>query len=216
MKKGNKSSLFWTSYSDLMTSLFFAMLVLFVVVVIAMGQAIHKANEQKKATEIELAKIRNIEKSLENIDSKWFEYNEQFKKHILKIDVSFPVYESDIALIPLEKREQLYQAGLAIDGFLKKAEKEYGDSVKYLLVIEGQASNDNYIGNFDLSYQRALSLYQYLQKNRRLDLKRNNCEVLICGSGTEGAMRSNPDNATNTKNQRFLINILPKPGVIDK
>ena len=72
-----------------------------------------------------------------------------------------------------------------------------------------------YTGNFDLSYQRALSLYRYFQINRHLDLKRQNCEVLVCGSGTEGALRAYPDNASNTKNQRFLIHILPKPGVIN-
>lgn len=85
----------------------------------------------------------------------------------------------------------------------------------YLLIIEGQASNDGYTGNFDLSYQRALSLYRYFQINRHLDLKRQNCEVLVCGSGTEGALRAYPDNASNTKNQRFLIHILPKPGIIN-
>lgn len=90
-----------------------------------------------------------------------------------------------------------------------------GESVKYLLIIEGQASNDGFTGNFDLSYQRALSLYRYFQINRHLDLKRQNCEVLVCGSGTEGALRAYPDNASNTKNQRFLIHILPKPGVIN-
>ena len=35
MAKGNKKSLFWTSYSDLMTCLFFTLLVLFVVAIIA-------------------------------------------------------------------------------------------------------------------------------------------------------------------------------------
>ena len=35
MATNNKKALFWTSYSDLMTSLFFAVLVLFVVVVVA-------------------------------------------------------------------------------------------------------------------------------------------------------------------------------------
>ena len=44
MAKGNKKSLFWTSYSDLMTSLFFTLLVLFVVAIIAMGRALKKAN----------------------------------------------------------------------------------------------------------------------------------------------------------------------------
>ena len=157
----------------------------------------------------------NIENSIQNIDSKWFEYNELHKKHVLKIDVSFPIGQSEITHIPLEKREELYSAGLAIDQFLKHAEEEYGESVKYLLIIEGQASNDGFTGNFDLSYQRALSLYRYFQINRHLDLKRQNCEVLVCGSGTEGALRAYPDNASNTKNQRFLIHILPKPGVIN-
>lgn len=211
----NKNSLFWTSFSDLMTSLFFTLLVLFVVAIIAMGRALKKANDLQIATQNEINKIRDIENSIQNIDSKWFEYNEMHKKHILKIDVSFPIGQSDITDIPLEKREELYKAGLAINDFLNHADKEYGESVKYLLIIEGQASNDGYAGNFDLSYQRALSLYKYFQVNRHLDLKRENCEVLICGSGTEGALRAYPDNASNKKNQRFLIHILPKPGVIN-
>ena len=195
MAKGNKKSLFWTSYSDLMTSLFFTLLVLFVVAIIAMGRALKKANDLQIATQAEIDKIHNIENSIQNIDSEWFEYNELHKKHVLKIDVSFPIGQSEITHIPLEKREELYSAGL--------------------LIIEGQASNDGYTGNFDLSYQRALSLYRYFQINRHLDLKRQNCEVLVCGSGTEGALRAYPDNASNTKNQRFLIHILPKPGVIN-
>lgn len=211
----NKNSLFWTSFSDLMTSLFFTLLVLFVVAIIAMGRALKKANDLQIATQNEINKIRDIENSIQNIDSKWFEYNEIHKKHILKIDVSFPIGQSDITDIPLEKRGELYKAGLAINDFLNHADKEYGESVKYLLIIEGQASNDGYAGNFDLSYQRALSLYKYFQVNRHLDLKRENCEVLICGSGTEGALRAYPDNASNKKNQRFLIHILPKPGVIN-
>ena len=211
----NKNSLFWTSFSDLMTSLFFTLLVLFVVAIIAMGRALKKANDLQIATQNEINKIRDIENSIQNIDSKWFEYNEIHKKHILKIDVSFPIGQSDITDIPLEKREELYKAGLAINDFLNHADKEYGEFVKYLLIIEGQASNDGYAGNFDLSYQRALSLYKYFQVNRHLDLKRENCEVLICGNGTEGVLRAYPDNASNKKNQRFLIHILPKPGVIN-
>lgn len=213
-KSDNKKSLFWTSYSDLMTSLFFAMLVLFVVVVVAMGRVIQDEKRTRKATQQQIAKIKAIENSIKNIDANWFEYNNKFKKHVLKIDVSFPKGQSDITHIPLETREDLYKAGLAIDKFLKNADKQYGDSVNYLLIIEGQASNDGYSYNFELSYSRALALYKYLENNRHLDLKRDNCEVLICGSGTQGTMRSYPDNASNEKNQRFLIHILPKPGII--
>lgn len=212
---GNKKSLFWTSYSDLMTSLFFSILVLFVVAIIAMGRALKQAEEAKIATEAEIQKIRNIENSIQNIDKEWFEYNEQHKKHVLKIDVSFERGDANILNIPLETREELYKAGLAIRNFLLTAEKKYGDSVKYLLIIEGQASNDGYSRNFELSYERALAFYNYLQNNRALDLKRNNCEVLISGSGTQGTMRAYPDDANNKNNQRFLIHILPKPGVIE-
>ncbi|MGM9799852.1 MAG: hypothetical protein ACI30M_04125 [Muribaculaceae bacterium] len=214
-KSDNKKSLFWTSYSDLMTSLFFAMLVLFVVVVVAMGRVIQDEKRTRKATQQQIAKIQSIENSIKNIDANWFEYNNKYKKHVLKIDVSFPKGQSDITNIPIETREDLYNAGLAIDKFLKNAEKQYGDSVNYLLIIEGQASNDGYSYNFELSYARALSLYRYLETNRQLDLKRDNCEVLICGSGTQGTMRSYPDNASNEKNQRFLIHILPKPGIVN-
>lgn len=212
--RDRKDSLFWTSYSDLMTSLFFVVLVLFIVVVIAMGKAIQKEKNTRIVTENEIRKIRTIERSIQNIDKTWFDYNEQYKKHVLKIDVSFPIGKSDIAYVPLPVRQSLYQAGLAIDAFLDRAEKEYGNSVNYLLIIEGQASNDGYVRNFELSYERALSLYNYLHIDCNLNLKRNNCEVLICGSGADGVMRSYPDNSTNKKNQRFLIHILPKPGII--
>ena len=230
-KKGSKGALFWTSYSDLMTTLFFVMLVLFIVVTIAMGRIVQDGNNATETIDsliicIEnledsvnverrtVEKIREIEKSIENIDHNWFEYKPQYKKHMLKIDVTFETGQSDITNIPLDTREDLYQAGLAIERFLNKAEKEFGESVEYLLIIEGQASNDGYSRNFELSYERALALYKYLKENRSLDLKRKNCEVLISGSGTQGTMRALPDNGSNKTNQRFLIHILPKPGII--
>ena len=235
-KKNSKGALFWTSYSDLMTTLFFVMLVLFIVVTIAMGRivqnnkvvidelahlrnlkdSIENLHDVIVANEQAVNKIKEIEKSIENIDHNWFEYKPQYKKHMLKIDVTFETGQSDITNIPLETREDLYQAGLAIERFLNKAEKEFGESVEYLLIIEGQASNDGYSRNFELSYERALALYKYLKHlhNRSLDLKRKNCEVLISGSGTQGTMRALPDNGSNKTNQRFLIHILPKPGII--
>ena len=233
-KKNSKGALFWTSYSDLMTTLFFVMLVLFIVVTIAMGRivqnnkvvidelahlrnlkdSIENLHDVIVANEQAVNKIKEIEKSIENIDHNWFEYKPQYKKHMLKIDVTFETGQSDITNIPLETREDLYQAGLAIERFLNKAEKEFGEAVEYLLIIEGQAPNDGYSRNFELSYERALALYKYLKENRSLDLKRKNCEVLISGSGTQGTMRALPDNGSNKTNQRFLIHILPKPGII--
>ena len=56
MKK-SKESFFWTSYSDLMTSLFIIMLVLFVLVIVLL-------NKRMEATIIEL---EDIKKELERL-----------------------------------------------------------------------------------------------------------------------------------------------------
>ena len=56
MKSDNKS-FFWASYADLMTSLFFVMLTLFIVVIIALNNA---RKEAIKQTEELQAKIDNI------------------------------------------------------------------------------------------------------------------------------------------------------------
>ena len=100
-KKGSKGALFWTSYSDLMTTLFFVMLVLFIVVTIAMGRIVQNNKDvidelkylrtQKDSIEImkdrmekmqntiladrkKVKKIEEIERSIQNIDNNWFEY----------------------------------------------------------------------------------------------------------------------------------------------
>lgn len=75
-------SFFWTSYSDLMTSLFFVMLLLFVTTVVMM----HLGHV---ATEKELAKIKQLEHSVQAIDPRFFAYNPEFKKHVLKMTCSF-------------------------------------------------------------------------------------------------------------------------------
>ena len=83
-----------------------------------------------------------------------------------------------------------------------------------MLIIEGQASRDKSIYNYELSYQRALSLKKFWEANG-VSFNDKNCEVLICGSGDgrlsgTGLMREK----TEVLNQRFLIHILPKPGKI--
>ena len=62
-KKNSKGALFWTSYSDLMTTLFFVMLVLFIVVTIAMGRIV----QNNKVVIDELAHLRNLKDSIENL-----------------------------------------------------------------------------------------------------------------------------------------------------
>ena len=68
-----KESFFWTSYSDLMTSLFFIMLTLFVLVIVLL----HKRME---ATEKQLEEIKKEETSTREMGkSKNFAYRAEYK-----------------------------------------------------------------------------------------------------------------------------------------
>lgn len=205
-----QESYFWTSYSDLMTSLFFVMLILFVLASAMLKNKIDEVEKQKEATEKELAKIREIEESIKAIDPVFFEYNSNHKKHILKINVQFQKGSAEITDIPSEQQRQLIEAGHSISKFLAQSSED----IKYVLIIEGQSSKDNYPGNDVLSFNRANAL-RHFWKHNKIDFS-NKCEVIVSGSGQNGVMRAAPDNAYNEKNQRFLIHIIPKPGVIER
>ena len=73
-----KESFFWTSYSDLMTSLFFVMLVLFILVIVLL----HKRME---ATEAQLQEIKKVEESTKDLNKDYFEYRPEYKKYVLNI-----------------------------------------------------------------------------------------------------------------------------------
>jgi len=201
MSKNKKESFFWTSFSDLMTSLFFVMLVLFVLT-IALFEG------KRRATEEQLEKITEIEEAINRIDTLYFNYSNVYKKHILRIRVNFPRGVSEINVIDNYTKTELVKAGRSIQSSLEKISLEYPE-IQYLLVIEGQASMDNYPRNYELSYERALSLSRFWRDNH-IDFG-NNCEVLISGSGIGGTMREREERL----NQRFLIHIVPKPGIIE-
>jgi hypothetical protein len=210
MPKSNekKRDFFWLSYSDLMTSLFFVMLVLFILVFAIQNKQIGTLEGYKK----EILRIREIEKAVNNIDKKFFVYDSLNKKHILNMQFLFPRGSYDISKIIPDRRNDLMSAGYAIKRLiLKFPEKE---NIKYLIVIEGQASRDFWSGNDDLSYHRAQSLMKFWKLNKvGLELLKN-CEIIIAGSGEKGIPRTQPD--IGTANQRFLITIVPKIGQMKK
>ena len=194
-----------------MSSLFFIMLVLFVLTVVMLQKQVKEMERMKEATEAEMKKIKEIQNAISNIDPTYFAYNAEHKKHILKIDVGFQTNSADIIDINKNTRLQLLNAGKAINRFIEEACKKY--NAQYLLIIEGQASKDNFIRNNELSYERALALVNYWKSNG-VYFNPEQCEVIVSGSGQDGTLRIQPDVAGNVKNQRFLIHILPKPGVI--
>lgn len=204
MKKKHGESFFWTSYSDLMTSLFFIMLVLFVLVIVLL----HKRME---VTEKQLTEIKAVINSTKDLDPTYFDYRSDYKKYILKVAVKYPkgaFFINDLN-DKVKTKEELLKAGKAIENFLKKQSRNrLTDSVKYLIIIEGQASKDSYKNNYQLSYERALGLYKYWRENN-IDFGKNS-EVQISGSG-DGQLPTNAmREKVEVKNQRFLIQILPK------
>lgn len=195
-----RESYFWTSYSDLMTSLFFVMLALFILTVVLL-------NMRMQATVTELEQIRQIVKSTEDLEGEYFQYNNQYEKFIIKdINVQFKKYSANFDDLDISAQVKLKKAGKSIRYFLNE-----NRDIEYLVIVEGQASKDNYYRNYQLSYDRALSLVKFWKDKDILTSDIENCELLIAGSGdgtydVKKSMRS----YNEEENQRFLIYIIPK------
>ena len=116
--KVKKQPSFWASYSDLMSNLFFIMLVLFVLVLALLSSRVI-------ATTNQLRILEEIEKSTDNIDSVYFEYKSEFKKHVVNIKVNFETGSSNINNIGFETQKQLEAAGVSIQNFIKQNTDEY-------------------------------------------------------------------------------------------
>ena len=78
MSKNRKESFFWTSYSDLMTSLFFVMLLLFILTIILLHKRMVQAQRGEAATKAQLEKISELENSIKNIDTVYFGYDNEY------------------------------------------------------------------------------------------------------------------------------------------
>lgn len=218
MSSNNKKALFWTSYSDLMTSLFFTMLVLFVVVVVAMGAANGKLDEALKKANVtieqqnQILRLQDQFKTLTSSSS--LEFDNEKRMFYAKDFVGIEIFKPNEAIIKDEFIETVDKVGQDIKRIidsLKANNKEF----KYLLVIEGTAAipykelkADTYNADnaemYDLSYHRALALYNRWKK---LNFRDSNTEIIIAGSGFNGINR---DTKNENNNKRFIIQIIPK------
>ncbi|MBQ8957428.1 MAG: hypothetical protein IJ057_02825 [Bacteroidales bacterium] len=208
-----KESYFWTSYSDLMTNLFFVMLMLFVLTIAILRRQMVRIEEERRATQAQLDKIKELEESIKNIDTTYFVYNAEYKTHILRTQVKFERGKADMAVLSEGTKHELFAVrDMLRDSLASFCQKT--PNATYLLIIEGQASTDNYRYNNELSYNRALSLFRFWfdnEENPNLRFFDLPCEVIIAGAG---CMDGKPRAYENEDNQRFLIRILPKPGMI--
>jgi len=219
MKKNN---IFWIGYSDLMTSLFFIMLVLFVM---AIGYLKVKNSENERLIKElqsreqglikekeKLEKLLNLEKQFEPlIKDNSFYYLPDCKKFIVKDLMGIEIFEPNEFAIKQEYIQKAIDAGIRIKDFLKLLNKQ-NPELSYLLVIEGNMANtfdqrinkdENY--GYLISYQRALSVYKLWLRNN-INFRDFNVEVMLCGSGFNGLCRDNIEE----NNKRFSIQIIPK------
>ena len=201
---------FWLSYSDLLTSLFFIMLVLFVICLVRMK--ISQGNLVGKIEYYEhILQLENQFKELSTSNS--LSYNEDNKTFIAKDLIGIEIFKSDSAIIKNEYLNIVDRVGKDLEHLLNKL-NDVNPDFSYLLVIEGYSANDGCKSmsmdrsyNYKLSFERALALYNRWRIHGKIDLRKYNAEILICGSGLNGINR---DVKKEENNKRFVIQILPK------
>ncbi|MAN25747.1 MULTISPECIES: hypothetical protein [Flavobacteriaceae] len=199
---GKSSGFFWPSFTDLMTSLFFIMLVLYVLTYL-------KLTNQQRATEQQLNKIKEIQAAVKELPQDYFQYDSEYKRFSLVQNIEF---KSGQDIIKPMYEQYLIDVGVSIKDLISNLKSEYAQQdIKYVVIIEGMASNDNYFDNYPLSYKRAWAVMKLWQRENVMP-DQSVCEVQVAGSGTGGIGRF-PNNE-EFKNQRILIQIVPKIGEI--
>lgn len=209
---------FWPSYSDLMTSMFFVMLVMFVLTIVSLRNSLMEADRLRKISEEQLKSVQQIQEAVNKLPTDYFEEDAANKRWVLKRDFSPKFNARDFDIRVLNDTTNLIKVGKSLMGVIAdlnfmKTNPQYKDmDITYLIVIEGMASKDNYYDNDALSYKRALMLY-YLWKRNGISFEDSQCEVQISGSGVRGRGRYNADGShpeEEVRNQRIMIQIVPK------
>jgi hypothetical protein len=232
MKK-NGHNFFWLSFSDLMTSLFFIMLVLYVLTYITLKKKESELQHTVADLQHKLAVYEIVEQNLKPLkeDTVLFRYEEQYKRFTLAFDVKFVLGQTQINQNDLENYsytvDKIDKAGLKLKSIIDKLQIQKASdpklkNVSYLVIISGYAShllsggqNDDYLR----SYNRAYSLWQHW-KSIGIDFEDKKYSGLIDlqisgnGWGGVGRFQVDPQNhfENETRNQRFIIQIVPKIG----
>ena len=226
MAKAKQKDPFWTSYSDLMTSLFFVMLVLFIICLVKVGGMNGELRAEKAKVEQALKEANADKEDLENIlrlgdqfkvlsESSSLEYDSIRKMFYAKDFQEKEIFYPNDDRIKPEYLGIVETVGHDILEILKSLNQN--EAFNYQMVIEGNAAikyEDKIRGSYNkdsepmyrLSYNRALALYLYWKK-KGFDFRQYNTEVIIAGSGFNGINR---DNRVEDYNKRFIIQIIPK------
>jgi hypothetical protein len=255
-----KQGFFWVGYSDLMTTLFFVMLVLYVIsftlykkqvadinkknkklekVINDLDATNQELNKTKKKLLIEAEKGKIIDIVEENLkplkeNTYLFKYEPSYKRFTLAFDVKFKIGEVKLKNDKIENYsttiKKINSAGHELKNIIdnlarNKITNPKLKDVSYLVIIAGYASHlpgNNQYTEFERSYKRAYYLWEYW-KQKGIDFEdekfKGLIDLQIAGNGWGGIGRfplsSVNDYVSEKKNQRFIIQIVPKIGEIN-
>lgn len=237
MKSNRNKDFFWISFSDLMTSLFFVVLVLFVLTYVMLKQKekdlVDTVDNLKQKLEVYNRVEQNLKPLKEN--KELFKYEENHKRFTLAFDINFKVGEYKIKegnIIDYNKTERkIKEVGEELKKTIDILAKERKinpkmEKVSYLLIISGYASKlraGRLVNDYELSYKRAFNLWKYWVNNEinfEIEKYKGLIDLQISGNGWGGVgrFRRDPENnfVNESKNQRFIIQIVPKIGNTDE
>lgn len=169
-------------------------------------------------------------KPLKN-NSKLFRYEEAYKRFTLAFNVNFEIGQYEIKNYKLKNytntSKKIENVGYELQKIInhlsaQKTKDKTLKNVSYLLVISGYAShllNGSETSDYELSYKRAYHLWKYW-KTIGIDFENEKYKGLIDlqisgnGWGGIGRFSRDPEYQFNNekKNQRFIIQIVPKIG----
>lgn len=244
MRRDTKKDSFWLSYSDLMTSLFFIMLVLFITGVCILTTSDDTVSIlRRKLTDAETRNqlledsLKTLKENYDKVSIKKREYEkllqltEQFKSlsastslryddtqktFIVKDFEGIEIFKQNKADIKKDYLTVVTNVGKDLKSILKQLNDDNKDS-KFLLVIEGNTAN-----TYDKSIDKDSKSAYELSFERALALYEQWKKFNLREYNTEilicgsGMNGINRDQVIEDNNKRFVIQILPKLSRIDK
>jgi flagellar motor protein MotB len=204
---------FWPGYVDLLTTLFAAVLVLFVLSFKLYQEKEKKLQEEKLKVEVyaqQYQRIQQIDQQIKALEKQGsFVYDTVYKRFLVKGFIGKEIFDSGSYAIRPPYQPIALQAGRDIkdlvNSFLGNPD------ISFVVLVEGNTAkkNDGTLkgtidANYLLSYHRSLTLRHLWEDN---DIHFGvNTELIISGSGVYGVGRD----PTEENNKRFLIQVIPK------
>ena len=228
MKRYEDNGSFWLSYSDLMASMFFIMLVLFIVYLVKDSMNHRELEREKQRTEQILIGVQATNEQLQQIlqldrqskelsNSSMLGYDEEKKMFYTKDFVGVEIFNPNDDKIKPEYLDKVKEVGETLKVILGKLHQK-NPRLSYQFVIGDTAMvkweqkavrtyNPDNQEMYWLSYRRALALYNKW-RSQGLNLRDYNTEIIIAGGGFNGINR---DNHIEDNNKRFIIQKVSRP-----